>query len=89
MHVKNAGAHTLSPLVSEETAGKLRAKNTVTLACAAQIVRVSFVFRALRSEKLQRPEETAPPTRTVPRKSFYTGKYWRLIGFIVENPVKF
>lgn len=86
MHIKNAEAHTLSPLVSEETASKLRAKNTVTL---AQIVCVSFVFPALCSEKLQRPEGTATPTRTVPRKSFYTEKYWRLIGFIVENPAKF
>lgn len=64
MHIKNARAHTLSPLVSEETAGKLRAKNTVTLACAAQIVRVSFVFCALRAlrncndrKKQRRPHE--------------------------------
>lgn len=70
-------------------AGKLRAKNTVTFARAAQIARVSFAFRAPRSEKLQRPEETAPPTQTAPRKSSYTEKYWHLIGFIVENPAKF
>lgn len=36
-----------SPLVSEKTAYKLKAKNTVTLAYAAQIVRVSFVYRAI------------------------------------------
>lgn len=42
-----------------------------------------------RSEKLQRPEETAPPSRTVSRKSSYAEKYWRLIGFIAGNPAKF
>jgi hypothetical protein len=70
-------------------AGKLRARNIVTLARAAEATHVSSVLWALYSEKLQRPEETAPPLRTVSRKSFCTGKYCHLIGSIAGNPAKF